>query len=249
MPDRQIITSSIILNITDYSDTSLIIEAFSADLGCISIIAKGAKREKRKDTGFYNIMSVLELTLLKQQSDMYILSASNFLENLAMTERWETFSLQSAGLELFRAIMVTHEEAHEYYELLYSYLTYLPGVDKNGILIFWRFLLRIFQKMGIGLDVSSCANCHIKTKTITHYNSLLSGFLCRDCTHELQLPSIPIEAHPAQILQSLPHIGHKLTEIELTKAEIIEIQSIFLRHFEDHLHQKLYFNSLKELIK
>jgi DNA repair protein RecO (recombination protein O) len=249
MQTREITTSSIILNVTDYSDTSLILEVFSEDLGCISVIAKGAKREKRKDTGFYNIMSVLEITLLKQQSDMYLLTSSNFLENLAMTERWETFSLQSAGLELYCSIMVTNEEASEFYELLHSYLAYLPNVQKNGILIFWRFLLRVFQNLGIGLDVSSCSHCHNPAKPITHYNSLLSGFLCEDCILELHEPSIPFEPGTASILQSLPHIGHMLNELVLTKAEIVEIQSIFLRHFEDHMHQKLYFNSLKELMK
>jgi DNA repair protein RecO (recombination protein O) len=249
MQSRQIITRSIILNVTDYSDTSLILEVFSEDLGCISIIAKGAKREKRHDSGFYNTMSVLEMTLIKQQSDMYILSTSNFLENPAVTERWETFSLQSAGLELFRVIMVTHEEASEYYELLYSYLTFLAGITKNGILIFWRFLLRVYQKMGIGMDVSTCTNCHIEGKPITHYDSLLSGFICSDCNLDLQQPTIPIDPHVAQIIQALPHIGHKLNEIELTMREKNEIQTILLLHFEDHMHQKLYFKSLKELLK
>lgn len=247
--ERQIITCGIILNVTDFTDTSLILEVFSKDLGCISVIAKGAKREKRQDTGFYNLMHLLEWTLIKQQSEMYLLKSSNLSENLALTEHWETFSLQCAGIELYRSIMVTHEEAPDFYELLYSYLTFLPQVPKNGILIFWRFLLRVYQMMGIELNVSFCSHCRIETKPITHYNSHRSGFICESCTFELKEPSIPIEPHVAHILQSLPHIGHKLNEIELTKIEIQEIQSIFLRHFEDHMHQKLYFRSLQELLK
>jgi hypothetical protein len=40
-----------------------------------------------------------------------------------------------------------------------------------------------------------------------------------------------------------------LNEIELTKTDMVEIQSIFLRHFEDHMHKRLYFKSLQGLIK
>ncbi len=249
MRERQIITRGIILNRTDYTDTSLILDVFSEDLGRISVIVKGAKREKRQDTGFYSLMNVLEWTLISQQSEMYILKSSNLLESTAMTEQWETFSLQCAGLELYRSIMVTHEEASEYYELLYSYLVFLPKITANGILIFWRFLLRVFQKMGIELNVKACAFCRKEDIPLPYYNSHRSGFVCQDCTSKLNEPSIPLDSHAANILHSLPYIGHLLIDIQLSKRETAEIQSIFLRHYEDHMHQKLCFKSLIDLLK
>ncbi|HNX00405.1 MAG TPA: DNA repair protein RecO [Candidatus Cloacimonadota bacterium] len=243
--DKQIVTKGIILDKTDYSESSLILVVFSEDLGNISVIVKGAKREKRPDAGNYQIMNLLEFSLIKQQSDMYLLHSSSYLQALSKLNNWEIFKLQCAGLELYNAIIIPQEDAHDYFELLNHYLVYIQKVEKNGIMIFWRLLLRVFQKMGIELNVQTCNRCHSDKKPLTHYNSMSSGFLCENCTFELGEPSIPIDQKTAEILHLLPQIGNHIHEIEISESQIIEIQTIFNRHFEDHLHKKLYFKSLK----
>lgn len=245
MQEKQFITQGIILHKIDYSDTSLILEVFTEKYGKISVIVKGGKREKRADSGFYQIMNQLEFSLISQQSDMYLVHDSTYVEVLAKLDHWEIFKYQCAALELYRNLIISNEESHDFFEVLRNFLSYIRSVDRHHVLIFWRFLLRIFKMLGIELNVAVCAHCLSEQKPLTHYNSQQSGFLCADCTYELNEPCIPLESHTAFVLRSLPTIGHSLSDIDLSEPEIREINSILVRHFEDHLHQKLIFKSLK----
>jgi len=43
--------------------------------------------------------------------------------------------------------------------MVQKYLNYIKTVKRNGIAIFWRFLLRIYKIYGISLDLQTCVIC------------------------------------------------------------------------------------------
>ena len=68
---RDFKTSGVVLRKIPYKETSLIIELFTPHLGKISVIAKGARREKRSDSGLLDLLNELDLVLHKNPNPDY----------------------------------------------------------------------------------------------------------------------------------------------------------------------------------
>ena len=243
--NRDVQTTGIIFRKTPYRETSLILEIFALELGKISVIAKGIKREKSKDLGLTEILNELELVLHKT-NDWYILKSATLIKSHLFEVDFNKNILMQAAVEIYRQLIIPEEDSKKLYELLMKYFNYLKQVNINGIAIFWRFLLRVFIITGIELNLTKCIICKKQKNDFIGYYPQKSGFICKKCYRPVFDSSIiKISNDVASIFSNIYQIGNILDKIEISKSTINQINKIFLIHLSEHFHKKFHLRSLE----
>lgn len=246
MLKRDIKVNGIILKKVPFRETSIILEVFTDELGKISVIAKGIRKEKDKNTGLTEILNELELVLYKNpNSELYILKSANLMKAHLFDSNFKCNILMNAAVEIYRQLIIQNEDSGKMYELLSKYLEYIKEIEVNGIAIFWRFLLRVFVLLGIDFNITNCMICHKKQNLFAYYPHK-HGFICNECYKPaFDNFLLKMSNEQSELLSNLNHIGKLLKEIELSKTTISQVNKIFLTHLSEHFHQKFHLKSLE----
>ncbi|MDA3814393.1 MAG: DNA repair protein RecO, partial [Candidatus Cloacimonetes bacterium] len=167
---RDVKTIGIIIKKVNFRETSIILDVLTPEYGVISIMAKGARSAKSKSIGHLEILNELELNLYRNpSSDWYIYKSSSLLEAHLFDINFHTGILMQAAVEIIKQIIIPVEDSQAIYKLLQTYLHYIRTVDKNGIAIFWRFLLKLFRIIGIEFDISNCVECSQRKQFFAYF--------------------------------------------------------------------------------
>lgn len=246
-PRRDYKTRGVVLRKTPYKETSLILELFTQHLGKIAVIAKGARREKRSESGLLELLNELDLVLQKNpHSTMFILVSADLIRSWYRDIDFNNNLLLQACLEVYRQLETQKEDILVLYDLMIRYFKYIHRQRKNGIAIFWRLLLRILNIYGIDIDVTQCIKCESSENRFAAFYPQKNGFICNKCYlpayHETTLK---IDPQSAEVLASISFIGNLLEDIEISDATVKLINQIFLVHLSEHFHQNFHFKSLE----
>ncbi|MBT4576639.1 MAG: hypothetical protein HOB92_09270, partial [Candidatus Cloacimonetes bacterium] len=78
--NRDIKTKGIIIKKVKFRETSIILDVLTPDLSVISVMAKGIRNKKSKNTGLIELLNELELVLYKNpNSDWYFYRSSHLI--------------------------------------------------------------------------------------------------------------------------------------------------------------------------
>ncbi|MFC1887596.1 DNA repair protein RecO [Candidatus Cloacimonadota bacterium] len=244
---RDFKTSGVVLRKTPYKETSLILEVFTQHLGRVSVIAKGARREKQEQSGLLDLLNELELVLHKSpQSKWFILTSAKLIHSWYRDIDFNNGLLLQACIEVFRQLEIQREDNVILYDLMIRYFQYIHKQRKNGIAVFWRFILRILNIYGIDIDIDLCQKCGNRGKKFIAFYPQKNGFICQDC----YLPAyddatLRISPASAGVFATIMQIGNVLDEIEISSETIKQLNRIFLIHLSEHFHQNFHLKSLE----
>ena len=245
---RDVKTKGIIIKKVNFRETSIILDVLTPEFGVISTIAKGARSAKSKSTGHLELLNELELNLYRNpSSDWYIYKSSSLLETYMFDIMFHTGILMQAAVEVIRQIIIPVEDSQAIYMLLETYLQFIKTVNKNGIAIFWRFLLKLFRIIGIEFDISKCIECSQKKQFIAYFPQK-HGFICENCYHPVNDEQLfKINENTAGLISKLNKIGNYIDEISIPKATIKQLNRIFLTHLSEHFHKNVHLKSIELL--
>ncbi|MEA2096300.1 MAG: DNA repair protein RecO, partial [Candidatus Cloacimonadota bacterium] len=180
-------------------------------------------------------------------SDWYIYKSSQIINAHLFNIDLKTSILMQAPVEVIRQIMIPVEDSQAIYKLLETYLEYIKTVNKNGIAIFWRFLLKLFKIIGIEFNITHCIQCS-QRKQLYAYFPQKHGFICNDCYHPVNDDQIfKISKNAADLISKLNNIGNYIDEISISKSTIKQLNRIFLTHLSEHFHKKIHLKSIELL--
>ncbi len=243
---RKIKEPAILFRITNYSETSLILQVLGKDSGVISIIAKGIRNKPLCNT--LSVLNEYEFSLYEPaETGLYLFSEACCLQEYITSDNAARMAAALAGVEFVSQLMVSKDEHEAYYDLICKYLSHLQKVEKNHVAIFWRLIIRVFVYLGIELDVSVCNRC--KTRPVSSYDRNSLELLCGGC-FDASIPStlrVDFSSEAAELLAMLPGIGNHLEQISLSRGTVSELNTFFLQYFHHHLHKALSLKSLKVL--
>ncbi|MDO9576894.1 MAG: DNA repair protein RecO [Candidatus Cloacimonadales bacterium] len=243
---RDLNLKGIILKKTPFRETSLILDIFTPDLGSIPVMAKGVRQEKSKTTGLLEILNELDLSLYKNPaSDWYIFKSAELLKAHLYETNFRTGILMQGAAEIYKQLLLEYNDYAELYELLQQYLLYIRTIPRNGIAIFWRFLLKLFRLIGIEFSVNLCVECNQENNFVAYYPQR-HGFICKNCYRPIfENFVIGLNREQADIFANLRQIGKLLDELIISKQTIDQINRIFLMHLSEHFHQKFFLKSVE----
>ncbi len=148
-------TPAIVLKSFPYGETSLIARCFTRDYGKISLLARGARRNKSPLTASFQPGNYLELVLsIKETRELQILNKATFIET------WNSFSddLKKMGYALSVIELVdrsiTDRDVHEdLFDTLVDTLRTIQNQNERLNLVFWQFQLRLLTFLGFRPDL------------------------------------------------------------------------------------------------
>jgi len=245
---RDIKTKGIIIKKVNFRETSIIIDVLTPEFGVISVMAKGIRKQKSKNTGLIELLNELDLILYKNPNSEWYIYRSSHLINAHLFNIEHTASiLMQAPVEVIRQIIVSPDDSLEIYKLLETYLNYIRSIKQNKIAIFWRFLLKLNKIIGIEFSVSNCVDCYQK-KLFYAYFPQKHGFICKDCYHPVNDEQVfKLNNNAADLISKLNNIGYYINDISITTLTIKQINRIFLIHLSEHFHKKIHLKSIELL--
>ncbi len=245
---RDVKTKGIIIKKINFRETSIILDVLTPEFGVISTMAKGARSAKSKSTGHLELLNELELNLYRNpSSDWYIYKSSSLRETHMFDILFHTGILMQAAVEVIRQIIIPVEDSQAIYKLLETYLQFIKTVNKNGIAIFWRFLLKLFRIIGIEFDITNCIECSHQKQFIAYFPQK-HGFICNDCYHPVNDKQLfKINENAADLISKLKNIGNYIDEITIPKSTMKQVNRIFLTHLSEHFHKKIHLKSIELL--
>ncbi len=240
--------NAIALKITNYSNTSQIIQFMTDRFGKVGVIAKGSRNPKSKMQGVLQNLSQYEIVIYKKANTLSLLKEVYTTEDNKelFDDIYRTASAQAAA-EVYLQLIFEENDYRSFYDLLHDFLNYLKKLDERFIIIFWRFLLRVASYLGFSMEFNSCVVCSETALDAMHGISFhKNGFICKKCakkkpTQENYLCSTPT----IDLLANLKTIGNKLDEVEVTPYMIKEVNAVFKNYFQYQFHKKFHLRSLE----
>ena len=241
--------NAFVLKVTEYSNTSQIIQFFSKEFGHIGVISKGTRNPKNKYYGLIQLLGNYEIVIYKKDTTLSLLkeiSLNN--DHSQLTSDLHMNALAHAAAELYLQLIFEEDDYEKFYILLTQFYDYLPKVKRNHILIFWRFLLRIAGFLGFSLKFNKCQACGISNSELFHGISFVhNGFICSNCAKKrTETEHFQINESTRELLLTLKKLLN-LESFEMTEQDIKTINTIFRTYLSYHLHKKIHLRSLEVL--
>ncbi len=242
---RDVKTTGIIIKKVNYRETSVILNVLTPTLGVITIMAKGVRKQKSKATGIIEILNELNFELYNNpNSEWFIYKSAQVINTHLFNIDHRTSILMQAAVEVIRQILISVEDSQEIYNLLSTYLDYIKSVEKNGIAIFWRFILKLYKIIGIEFNITNCIQCTQK-KHFKAFFPQRNGFICNDCYRPgFYEQVIEIDKTTAELISKLNNIGNHLDKISISKSTIQKINKILITHLSENFQKTIHFKSL-----
>lgn len=238
----------IIVKTYPYGESSLIIKCFTQEHGMISVIAKGIRQ--KPEASMLTSLGSFDLTLYEPgEGEIYLLSEFSPRNTHDFSSRMECWATAECALELFGQILIPVEETPHYYALLEVFLDYLEKQPQNGILIWWRFLLRVFIYLGIPFQTDLCSVCQARQQELRAQVVDTGGLICEACwnedfdpqRHERLLPGA------SRILSLLQEIGNHIQSVVVARESAQQLNRIFAAHYQVCFHNPLKLKSMAVL--
>lgn len=244
-------TEAIVLNRSDFRETSIIAQFFTRDFGKISGILKGIRKEPAKFASSLEPFSFNELIFYrKTSSSLHLVSACDIKENFSLA-RGSVYKIGAANLmiELLSAVMQQEDKNEEVFDLALTALREL-NVNNNPDKIATIFKIKMLALSGFKPNFDSCVGCGSKITGTSKFSLSLGGLLCPACCRkDLASRSIFMGT-----VASIVHIERNDFKNNLNlglnpqiKKELELILNAFLNfHLEKELKSQRVLNKLNE---
>ena len=146
-------TTGIILRIRLLTDTSLIVQWMTPDLGRIATVAKGARRPKSPLAGKLDLFFLAELSFQRsRRSDLHTLREIALRETTALLRHDLQYLRQASyAAQLIEQTTETETPIPNIFSLMLDFLRFLPQLPAQPLAIF-AFELKLLTELGLGPD-------------------------------------------------------------------------------------------------
>ncbi len=178
-------TQGLILRSLDVFETSLIVTAFTRDLGKVSGLAKGARRLKSPMQGGLDLLGVSDIVLLHKTSD-----ALDLVTEAVCVERFRALRTDLAALyagyylaELLSELTDVHDPHPKLFDAATVTLRHLddPSLRPRRVI---RFELACLRELGLMPALDACAHCGAEVEGRGDqfaFGLATGGVLCASC--------------------------------------------------------------------
>lgn len=224
-------TKGIVINEANSKDNDKILTILTPDLGKISVIARGVRREKNANKSASQLFVFSELVLYKNSGDMYLLNSADTIEQFYdIRIDIEKFYYVTYMCKLVCDIATSDEENSELLQLLLNTIYLLSKKKKDNMFLVTVFQVRLLRILGFMPILNKCACC--EESDLKHFSIKYNGLLCNNCA---RLDTGSIEFSDSMIA-SLKYIlladAKKIYSFEISDMVLSELKlfiKIYLR--------------------
>lgn len=174
-------TEGIVLRSVKYSESDLILTVFARNLGKISVIVKGGRKNKSKYLASSQLFSLSEFTL-RNMGNMYTIYQSENLKNrFLLTNDIESYSYASFISHLVDRNIIENHTNLRLFKVLDDTLDILGMKDVNKKYLICIFLLKFLDYTGYKPMVNQCVICASHQLNPVYFNTAEGGLICEAC--------------------------------------------------------------------
>ena len=231
----------IVLSVTDYGETSKILNVLTKKYGIIGVISKGCKRLKSDLRSVSDRLTYGKFNVFYKEnklSNLISVDVMNNFKNIKLDI--ENISYASFLLELSSQVS-KHQFGLSVYDYLISALIKInDGFDP--LVITNIIELKFLDLLGVMPMLDGCVVCGNKTGIVT-ISSYKGGYLCKNCCHNEKY----VDLKTIKLLRMFYYVDiNKISKIEISNKCKYEINK-FLDEYYDR-YTGLYLKS-KSFIK
>ena len=230
----------LVLNETNYSDSSKILNVLTSEYGLIGIISKGCRNLKSKLRGSSRKLVYGTFHFYYKENALSTLISIDVISDYPKTVmNLENVVYASYLLDLTRQV-VKQSKDKDILTLIVSALDKIEG-GLNSAVITNILELKYLDFLGVSPIVTGCAVCG-KTTNIVSLSPTAGGFICKDCYQNEGYYS----DKAIKLLQMYYYVDlEKITKIDVNPKVSEEINK-FLEDYYDR-YTGIYLNSKKML--
>ena len=175
---------AITIRLTDFSETSQVAALYTREHGCLSVLAKGAKRPRNNFEGQLDLLCHTHIVFAqKKRTTLHILTECKLVDRFrGLRADVERLYAALYAAELVREMTPIEESSPAIFDLLLATLRALSNGEGIGLALL-LFEARLLSLAGYAPRLNACAGCDTEAlpgKSLA-YSPLLGGVLCRAC--------------------------------------------------------------------
>ena len=174
-------TKGIVIKECQSGDTDKVLTVFSAELGKITVYAKGVKRSGNKFNSASQLFCYSDFILFKGR-EMYYINSAEVLHVFYDVRKDMTILTYAAHMVDVLLDVVQENQAYpDIMTLFLKTLHYLTKTGRKPALITAVFVLKLLCQSGYAPTVDRCGSCGSKDMEELFFSYGYSGFLCERC--------------------------------------------------------------------
>lgn len=172
-----------ILRRVRWSETSLIVTAYSLDRGRISLMARGALRPGGRMQGALELLSCAELTAsVREGREMDTLTDASVLEaGGALRADPLLFAHASLLAEWVMGLFLGAESSREVFHVIGRAFSAYPGA-RTPWAVTCASVEELIRLAGLGMEVDNCVRCGSPAAPAAGWSTEAGGVLCAGCS-------------------------------------------------------------------
>ena len=238
--------TGIIVNETNYGETSKILNVITKEKGLISVMAKGCKNLKSPLRSVSSKLTYGTFIIYYKENKISTLKEVSVLDNFKNLKKDITsISYAAYMLELSEGVIKQNNDPRIFDLLIQS----LKKIDEefNPLVIMNILELKYLEFLGVMPIIDSCAMCGKKTGIVT-LSSYRGGYVCKDCyTNETMVSDKTIK-----LIRMFYYVDiSKITKLDISpksKNEInLFLDDYYSRYTGLYLKSKSFIKNLQKL--
>lgn len=233
---------AIVLQVKDHGDSDKIVTLYTLEHGKIVLIAKGAKRSKKRFVNKLELFSLLAIDFVPSRySSLMRLDQAELLAPFPrLRENYELYIGASLLCELVLHWTREHDSDEELFRLLRWALEGLAmaGGGVGRTIIF--FHVKMLDILGYRPDLTGCLDCHAlgAPGVVYRFSPLRNGLVCSRCEPRAAANSQPLSIQTIQLLRRVQDMEQgKLERLQFSPAATREGIAL-LQRYDSHLLQR-----------
>jgi DNA repair protein RecO (recombination protein O) len=246
-------SEALVLHSMRWSESSKIIQLFTAERGLMKVIARGALRPKSSFRGVLENLNHVEIVAgIKETRDLQIVSQVEMLNTFSdLREDLEGTAVAYAMAELLRKFLHENEASHQIFRFTIQTMEILNRSQLNHPIVYLiRYVFFLSDYLGFGWDMESCRNCGQTPDKFPVRTDVVNGSVfCVNCLSQTDSSGSDLsrlqwrlcyrlqQMTPAE----LPELIQKIPE-DLKYHPILDL---LITHLNYHTDQSFQLKSLK----
>ncbi len=238
--------TGIIVNETNYGETSKILNVITKEKGLISVVAKGCKNLKSPLRSVSSKLTYGTFIIYYKENKISTLKEVSVLDNFKNLKKDITsISYAAYMLELSEGVIKQNNDPRIFDLLIQSLKKIDEGFDPLVIMNILE--LKYLEFLGVMPIIDSCAMCGKKTGIVT-LSSYRGGYVCKDCyTNETMVSDKTIK-----LIRMFYYVDiSKITKLDISlksKNEInLFLDDYYSRYTGLYLKSKSFIKNLQKL--
>ena len=181
MSGERTVVKGIVLRASDSKESDKILTVLTAEMGKITVVAKGARSRRSKSSAVTQLLAYSEMTLSESHGWQYLTEGSTIELFDGVRSDVELLSLSSYFVELTEWVASDEGESYLLLSHLLNALYALGTLHRPQALVKAAFELRLMALIGFEPLFDGCAACEEMEMTHPVFDLQGGTLLCRDC--------------------------------------------------------------------